>query len=754
MKYASLVAVGVFLWVSAAVEGADTDPEVAYREALFEEVDAGNLEKAVELYSRILEEAGTSKPLKAKALVRRGYCLEKLGRRDEAEQIYRDVLERFPSEERATKLARARLTALDHKETGVPSLEAEIQQLVLDLGSKEREVREKAVDRLALIGGAAYPELRRATEHKNSALSVGAARVLVRLEQFEGLYDVFRRAAAKVDLGSYDMDDLRTLLRARMEDRERFIEEFLKTPFEDLGSLFHIASDLKDDRLQSNMEDQIVAEEWAQTLIKEWKEGSDPDQAARLIGRLTAVENPQYNKLIEFVLPILQRFEWEGRTREELQPIERALVMGLKNLSDPELMRAFSSTIAHPFREDDREDDRYEVSKLRLREWRRFRRGDRQVWQCTGQHSLDVAGKSFFQDLYANWLRSDAPEIRSKVAGMAEYLEQCAVLDVELGKFLFSAIGSPEYSDDLKRTFFELVAGRYASPEQEEMVSRYCLGYLKGLEEGAEPDGGMVKSCVYHLTGHLSADAPELDMVLDAALRHWPSPNFDELLESEDAKPWGHRFAKAAVRNLRTEDHSVQLRALLTVSYFGGIDGELRLAELLPSLADEGVRLQASRILGKAIAEAEPTQRAPALQAALPLFASSDREVRSELFYSVRGLWDETINDLMAKAVTDSDLEIRAAAIGHWSKVKRPEGLPYLIKALQDPDDGNKVRAIQALGDQPSVDSVPHLMPFLRSPNDALLSAAFASLGKIKDHYDMELEWRSWYEEVKGKLGD
>src|SRR5688500_4233332 len=96
---------------------AQEDPQVIYREGLFEEVDQGNLEKAAELYAKVLKSGG-SDGLKAKALLRTGFCHEKKGRKKEAEQAWRDVIERYPGAAETIKLARERLAGLKPNGSG------------------------------------------------------------------------------------------------------------------------------------------------------------------------------------------------------------------------------------------------------------------------------------------------------------------------------------------------------------------------------------------------------------------------------------------------------------------------------------------------------------------------------------------------------------------------------------------------------------------------------------------------------------
>src|SRR5687768_10994251 len=120
---------------------AQDDPQVTYREGLFEEVDQGNLDKAAELYAKVLK-SGAPDALKAKALLRTGFCHEKRGKRKEAEQAWRDVAERFPGATESVKLAKERLASLTGSE-GVSglSLDTQVQNLILELGANDQKIR-------------------------------------------------------------------------------------------------------------------------------------------------------------------------------------------------------------------------------------------------------------------------------------------------------------------------------------------------------------------------------------------------------------------------------------------------------------------------------------------------------------------------------------------------------------------------------------------------------------------------------------
>src|SRR5205814_4193279 len=115
----------------------------------------------------------------------------------------------------------SRLAALSGNGRGAAfSPEAEIQQLILDLGSNERTTRSKAIHRLTLIGSGAIPDLKRALAHKDPTLAAGAARVLIVLEPGEGLYDALFRSREREDV-----QGLAKLIEARPGDLDRFLKD-------------------------------------------------------------------------------------------------------------------------------------------------------------------------------------------------------------------------------------------------------------------------------------------------------------------------------------------------------------------------------------------------------------------------------------------------------------------------------------------------------------------------------------------------
>lgn len=81
-----------------------------FQKALAKERAEGNLEEAIALYQKVIEES-KDKALAAKAQLRIGYCYEKLGLQ-EANKAFQLVIDNYPGQEQAVKEAREKLAIL------------------------------------------------------------------------------------------------------------------------------------------------------------------------------------------------------------------------------------------------------------------------------------------------------------------------------------------------------------------------------------------------------------------------------------------------------------------------------------------------------------------------------------------------------------------------------------------------------------------------------------------------------------------
>ncbi|MQY56854.1 tetratricopeptide repeat protein, partial [bacterium] len=86
-----------------------------FQKALAKERGEGNLEEAISLYKKVVDEA-SDESLAAKAQLRIGICYEKLGRK-EAQKAFQKVIDNYPSQTETVKVAKEKLSILIRAQT-------------------------------------------------------------------------------------------------------------------------------------------------------------------------------------------------------------------------------------------------------------------------------------------------------------------------------------------------------------------------------------------------------------------------------------------------------------------------------------------------------------------------------------------------------------------------------------------------------------------------------------------------------------
>ncbi|MGZ5424625.1 MAG: tetratricopeptide repeat protein, partial [Candidatus Aminicenantales bacterium] len=81
-----------------------------FQKALAKEHGEGNLEEAIALYQKVVDET-KDESLAAQAQLRIGFCYEKLGR-EEARKAFQKVVDKYPSQADSVKTARQKLALL------------------------------------------------------------------------------------------------------------------------------------------------------------------------------------------------------------------------------------------------------------------------------------------------------------------------------------------------------------------------------------------------------------------------------------------------------------------------------------------------------------------------------------------------------------------------------------------------------------------------------------------------------------------
>ena len=100
-----------------------------FEKALYLEEAQGDLQKAIELYQRILKQYPDNREVAAKAQLHLGLCYEKLGL-EEAQKAFQKVIDNYPEQTEAVKMAREKLSIL---------LRA---QAALEKGDKEFKIKQ------------------------------------------------------------------------------------------------------------------------------------------------------------------------------------------------------------------------------------------------------------------------------------------------------------------------------------------------------------------------------------------------------------------------------------------------------------------------------------------------------------------------------------------------------------------------------------------------------------------------------------
>ncbi len=105
-----IASLGALLSIAGSARQAD-DPGVLLRAAVEKEEVEGDLQGAIDLYKKIIAEHGSNRAVAAKAQLHIGFCYEKLGIK-EAQKAYRDVIDKYPEQTDAVKIAKEKLSVL------------------------------------------------------------------------------------------------------------------------------------------------------------------------------------------------------------------------------------------------------------------------------------------------------------------------------------------------------------------------------------------------------------------------------------------------------------------------------------------------------------------------------------------------------------------------------------------------------------------------------------------------------------------
>jgi HEAT repeat protein len=705
---------------------AQEDPQVTYREGLFEEVDQGNLEKAAELYAKVLK-SGASDGLKAKALLRTGFCHEKKGRKKEAEQAWRDVIERFPGAAETVKLARDRLTSIawDGGSLSTP-LENQIQALVLEL-TNEYNQQNAAVRKLVAIGQPAVPELRKALLSKAQDLRGVAAYVLVQIGAFEGVYEGLKPLWIEDgEIGPWPSYALGETLKAREEDRKQFLKDIKPAVFPTLfGKMFRHLGSISDPAIAKMVEDHLVEGDFAwDVYFQPWTENRDLSEIRRMTKRLQAAKLQPHAKVREML-----KSRAPPHARDETKvgdpELKHALLTALSDSSDTvQLMRSISvEGHGHDFQW-------WMFSYMTPRE---FVRGPLATWILRGPDEL----------------RSKALYMLQRVVGMEK--TKGTELAKEIRQFQLDFINTPEHPVELRRRVF--VSSTYPdTPELQKKFLQFCLESLK--EEGGDPEeeGQRKSAAAYWLMQRLAPDSKEMAEALELAARGgWL--HTDLMAERKELRAPALAVALKVLKDPKIPEKSVE-RLLSVFAHVGTPQDKAMLGSVVALMRSE-TESEAVRIFHEGITELPEADREAAWKTYVEAFNTSPEPVKAVLAGFVVGNEGAHVMEMMTKAADSTHPFARAAALRHWteaSHIPLKSRTLMLAKGLKDSIEDNQLQALKGLTLFPDLDAVPSIIDSLNSPFAKVRAAARIALDEIKKHYEAQAEWKRWYDETKKAL--
>jgi tetratricopeptide (TPR) repeat protein len=119
MKATYSILLAVLLGLGALTDAAETKhPAILLQEALYEEETAGNLDKAIDLYGQVLQEAADVERLAARATYQLGLCHLKKGDNEQAVQYFQTVVRNYPQQASVVKKARQELEQIQSETVG------------------------------------------------------------------------------------------------------------------------------------------------------------------------------------------------------------------------------------------------------------------------------------------------------------------------------------------------------------------------------------------------------------------------------------------------------------------------------------------------------------------------------------------------------------------------------------------------------------------------------------------------------------
>ncbi len=113
MKEIGHILLAVLLGLGVLTQaGTEKSPAVLFQEALYQEETEGNLDKAIELYGQVIEQAADVERVAARAAYQIGMCHLKKGEKEKAADYFQQVVSQYPKQTSILKKAKKQLNKL------------------------------------------------------------------------------------------------------------------------------------------------------------------------------------------------------------------------------------------------------------------------------------------------------------------------------------------------------------------------------------------------------------------------------------------------------------------------------------------------------------------------------------------------------------------------------------------------------------------------------------------------------------------
>ncbi|GEM_PF-5349595 len=679
------------------------DAETRYREALYHEVDKGELDRAIELFAQVEGDARAPETLRARAAFRRAWCLEKKGSKVDAERAYRDIATRYAGQPDVVQKARERLDRLVSGNGGSATTpDQRIAELILQLGSSDGNVHDQATRMLVLIGEPAVPALRQALGHKDVTLSAMAASILVEMGQDSGTYEPLIRGVREglVDRASMDRRPIVAARLAKLLERQEgyrkdFVETFRKLENGEVRAALLLV--LK----------HVWIPELKDLLLDLLCGGSGVKTCGRVVD---ALRIRRANELI----PILQRLE---KAREaEARAVILLEDVSVERVDDEALGQAL--TWLCPLRtvlpEEKYEMARHNSANTRAR---------RLLTVVTLPTFLKTSGPV--------WLRSPHKEVRKLILSQ---------LDADR-----MAIALSLYADDLDLDTRSELLGIFGQ-------------HLEAIRDASTRNA--IVALLWRVADRRS-DVRDTTLSVLAEVVKESDPRWEELLrglvsvksESEFEGYYQRRSEEGRTRILRFLAREIQT---------GEEDYRIRCCDAWYAIRD----FDAFKVFAKLAADSAQPFRlrrralyslihlddpSPYLESLAALVKDRDPDLRQSAVFGLSKISDGESARVLVGLIEDSDPKVRSTVTDYFLRHPRKEYIGPIARISQSHNVALRRSAVSALAGLESLEAVPHLIPRLEDEDAAVRRAARAGLEGIKKHYEEVEQWKRWYEGVRGK---